>query len=428
MDANIAVYIEATFQKIRCLKENEKSEVWLASGKSGRLVILKRIALTGLPYGALKKKDYPLCPRILHTWEDEGETVVVEEYVQGESLLDRIGRKAYLTEQEAQSVLIQLCDGLAPIHAQGIIHRDIKPSNLILQNGGIIRLIDFDAARTVKEHVAEDTRFLGTKGYAPPEQFGYGQTDARSDIYSIGVTLRKSLPENYCGFLSKVLAKCTAIDPDRRYRNVQELRRAAKFRSHWAKWGRLAACGVVILGILAITLKSVPENTSIPAENPPMGTVTDMPIEMPVTGEKEDTAPIEVPAPAETMPIAEPVTEQIESMPRHTEAEREPTFSIGDEAMPTPAAHRDSDSSPVANPPEAVQVMPVEELSTPVQAARSEADAKEADKDALKRKKHEEFDSRVKLFLEHLPDSMSPEEKKRAFDEYLKILGIDEWP
>ncbi|MBQ7478743.1 MAG: protein kinase, partial [Selenomonadaceae bacterium] len=163
MDANIAVYIEATFQKIRRLKENEKSEVWLASGKSGRLVILKRIALTGLPYGALKEKDYPLCPRILHAWEDEGGTVVVEEYVQGESLLDRIGRKAYLTEQEAQSVLIQLCDGLAPIHAQGIIHRDIKPSNLILQNGGIIRLIDFDAARTVKEHVAEDTRFLGTK-------------------------------------------------------------------------------------------------------------------------------------------------------------------------------------------------------------------------------------------------------------------------
>ena len=202
--------------KIRLLKSSDKGEVWLAFEKSGRLVIHKRIAWTGLPYAILKEKGYPLIPRILHCIEEDGETLVVEEYVQGESLLDRIGRKAYLSEREAGNILLQLCDGLAPIHAQGIVHRDIKPSNLILQSGGIVRLIDFDAARTVKEHSGEDTMHLGTKGYAPPEQFGYGQTDARSDIYSIGITLRESMPEGYGGYLAKIFARCTEIDPDRR--------------------------------------------------------------------------------------------------------------------------------------------------------------------------------------------------------------------
>lgn len=76
-------------------------------------------------------------------------------YVQGESLLDRIGRKAYLSESETERVLLQLCEGLAPIHTQGILHRDIKPSNLILQSGSRIRLIDFNAARIFKEHGAK---------------------------------------------------------------------------------------------------------------------------------------------------------------------------------------------------------------------------------------------------------------------------------
>ena len=165
MDTKITAYFEEVFQRIRLLKSSDKGEVWLALEKSGRLVVLKRIALTELPYMTLKGKDYSLIPRILHCIEDNGETVVVEEYVQGESLLDRIGRKAYFSEHEAESVLLQLCEGLVPIHKQGIIHRDIKPSNLILQSGGIIRLIDFDVARIFKEHSDEDTMHLGTKGY-----------------------------------------------------------------------------------------------------------------------------------------------------------------------------------------------------------------------------------------------------------------------
>ena len=149
--------------------------------------------MTGLPYKKLKEHPQPIAPKVIYCSESDGETLIVEEYVQGESLLERLEQGRNLTEKEAEHILLQLCDGLQYLHEQGIIHRDIKPSNLILQNGGIIRLIDFDAARTVKEDKSEDTRFLGTKGYAPPEQFGYGQTDERSDIYSVGITMQKML-------------------------------------------------------------------------------------------------------------------------------------------------------------------------------------------------------------------------------------------
>ena len=66
MDAKISAYFEEAFQRIRLLKSCDKGEVWLASEQSGRLVVLKRIALTELPYRILKGKDYPLIPRILH--------------------------------------------------------------------------------------------------------------------------------------------------------------------------------------------------------------------------------------------------------------------------------------------------------------------------------------------------------------------------
>ena len=225
MNAAVDDYIKESFQKLRQLRMSEKGEVWLASDKSGKLVVIKKISLTGLPYKNLKENPQPIAPKVIYCSERDDETLVIEEYVQGETLLERLEQGRYLTEKEAAQILLGLCDGLRPLHEQGIIHRDIKPSNLILQNGGIIRLIDFDAARTVKEDKNEDTRFLGTKGYAPPEQFGYGQTDERSDIYSVGITIKKMLGKEYQGYLNNILDKCTEIDPKKRYVSVIALKR-----------------------------------------------------------------------------------------------------------------------------------------------------------------------------------------------------------
>lgn len=226
MKKNVAEYLEFRFEKLKLLKRSERGEVWLAATKqSGELVIIKRVTATDLPYDVLKNFSFALPAKIYFCAADESETVIVEEFIQGENLLARLERKNFLSESEARTILLQMCDGLAELHAQKIIHRDIKPSNMILQ-GERIRLIDFDAARIFKANKAVDTKLLGTKGYAPPEQFGSGQTDGRSDIYALGVTMKILLGSNCGEDLKEILDRCTEYDPKNRFQNVDELKDA----------------------------------------------------------------------------------------------------------------------------------------------------------------------------------------------------------
>lgn len=430
MDAHITAYIETAFLKIRLLKSSDKGEVWLASEKSGRLVIHKRIAWTGLPYAILKEKGYPLIPRILHCIEEDGETLVVEEYVQGESLLDRIGRKAYLSEREAGNILLQLCDGLAPIHAQGIVHRDIKPSNLILQSGCIIRLIDFDAARTVKEHSGEDTMHLGTKGYAPPEQFGYGQTDARSDIYSIGITLRESMPEEYDGYLAKVFARCTEIDPDRRYRNVQELRRAVTLRRFWAERGRMALLSAAVASVAAFFFlprldgtEPLPSAPAVePGGNPPA-------VRLPNATEESPAAP---------SPETSADTQEAQSAaPLGAETLQETPSTVPSAA---PYAHG-SRTPPAVSPEEVKRIDSVDAFlrefeDDPEKLAYWQtrnivfSSNTASEKEKLEAMKSGELGLRLDAFLKELPKTMTKEERNRAIEDFVarqeRLLDISD--
>ena len=432
MDAKISAYFEEAFQRIRLLKSGDKGEVWLASEQSGRLVVLKRIALTELPYRLLKGKDYPLIPRILHCVEDDGETVVVEEYVQGESLLDRIGRKAYLSEHEAESVLLQLCEGLVPIHEQDIIHRDIKPSNLILQSGCVIRLIDFDAARTFKEHSSEDTVYLGTKGYAPPEQFGYGQTDARSDIYAIGVTMRKSLPEEYCGYLATIFAKCMEIDPNRRYRDVQELRRAVILRRTWAKWGKMALLTPVIASVVAFCFlpKHDVENT-LPS--------------VPAAESKDDAPPVRLPNATEestAMPTPEKSADRIAAQ-SFASSDAESEQEIAEPASSTELSAHDGDMPSVVKQDD---INAVESVDAFMEAFKDDPEKLAywqtrnavlstnfnfSEEERLDDMKRIELGHRVNAFIKNLPTTMTQEERNQAIDDFVaeqrRLLGIEDW-
>ena len=421
MDAHITAYIEAAFLKIRLLKSSDKGEVWLASEKSGRLVIRKHIAWTGLPYAMLKEKGYPLIPRILHCIEEDGETLVVEEYVQGESLLDRIGRKAYLSEREAGNILLQLCDGLAPIHAQGIVHRDIKPSNLILQSGCIIRLIDFDAARTVKEHSGEDTMHLGTKGYAPPEQFGYGQTDARSDIYSIGITMQKALPEEYGGYLAGIFAKCMEIDPDRRYRNLQELRRALIFRRFRAGRGKAALWTLAIVSVVALCILPRFDGAEPLPSAPASESKTDSPdARLPSAAEERPAAPTSATS-DERLSVQSPV-------PSGTEPEQEVAVSTPSTSI-EPMAH-ERYIPPTASQEERKSIKSVDAFlaefkDDPEKLAywqlRKEvfsSSVNTSEEGLLEAMKGGELGLRVDAFIKNLPP-MTEAERNRAIDEFV---------
>ena len=87
---------------------------------------------------------------------------------------------------------MQICKALGILHNSGIVHRDIKPENILVRGTEAV-LIDFDAARLVKPEHRTDTQIMGTTGYAAPEQFGFSQTDARADIYSLGIVFNEML-------------------------------------------------------------------------------------------------------------------------------------------------------------------------------------------------------------------------------------------
>ena len=144
----------------------------------------------------LASLDHPNIPKVIDSFDYTGKHYLVMEYVDG-STLERllIARGHPFAEAEVRSWLDQLCSVLTYLHSRHppVIFRDLKPENIMLDRSGQIRLIDFGIARFFKPGKAKDTTLLGTLGYAPPEQYGQGQTDARSDIYALGATLHRLL-------------------------------------------------------------------------------------------------------------------------------------------------------------------------------------------------------------------------------------------
>lgn len=245
-------FIETKYERLKCLGRSDKNEVWLVSDASGNLAVMKLIKATGLPFKFLKEQPHSLWPKVIYFVESADESLIVEELVSGSTLSDILQQEKVFTESDVRSFILQLCAGLSVLHAHGIIHRDIKPSNIILTSDGRLKLIDFDAARTIKVEQDEDTRLLGTKGYAPPEQFGYGQTDGRSDIYALGKTMQELLGEEYNGYLKKILNKCCAIDMEQRFQSVDDLAQAVNDEKHPKKVYYIIAFFVVICLIITV--------------------------------------------------------------------------------------------------------------------------------------------------------------------------------
>ena len=260
-------YLSSQYEKVRRLNGADavRSEVWLVSDAAGRPAVMRIVHAGGIPFALLREHQgtvTPFWPEIFFCAEDEDETVVVEEYVSGHTLEERRVARQWLTEAEARSLLAQAAAGLAALHALGIVHRDIKPAHLIVQPGGSgafgslgsVRLIDFDAARVVTAGAAHDTHRLGTEGYAPPEQFGYGQTDGRSDLYALGVTVRELLGPTFdeTNRLGRILARCTEKDSDRRYPDAIALAAAlqpSRKRTYLRRAAVLSATAVLTLAL-----------------------------------------------------------------------------------------------------------------------------------------------------------------------------------
>ncbi len=179
-------------------------------------------------------------PRVFDCYHAGDSLVVVMEHVGGETLADVVYR-CDPSLALACDVFPRLCDAVAELHGGfdvPLIPRDLKPSNVMLSRDSMT-IIDFGIARAYREEASEDTRHFGTRAYAPPEQFGFGQTDVRSDVYALGMLLYFCLTERTpdakaraAGFADpripesfrQVIAKAAAFDPQNRYASAADMK------------------------------------------------------------------------------------------------------------------------------------------------------------------------------------------------------------
>ena len=199
---------------------------------------------------------HPNIVNIYDVGEEKGVYFIVMELVEGITLKEYIAKKGRLSVREATSIAIQVSQGLEAAHNSGIIHRDVKPQNIIISTDGKVKVTDFGIARAATNNTIS-TAVMGSVHYTSPEQARGGYSDAKSDIYSLGITMYEMLtghvpfdgestvaiaikhlqeemksPEVYVADLPRstvqIIYKCTQKSPDRRYANMTELIRDLK--------------------------------------------------------------------------------------------------------------------------------------------------------------------------------------------------------
>lgn len=168
-------------------------------------------------------------PAVYGCFERDGKAYLFRQYIEGRTLREYIGDFGVLPTKKAAELGVKICEIISRLHSSDppIIHRDIKADNIILTAEEEVYLIDFGISREYNRSAARDTCVMGTLSSAPPEQFGYGQTDERSDIYSLGVLLREMTEaegKKSAGKLSAVIKKCTMFSPEDRYKSVSEIK------------------------------------------------------------------------------------------------------------------------------------------------------------------------------------------------------------
>lgn len=207
------------------------------SGKNDEIVVNSLLAEANL----MKRLDHPALPRIVDIIDNGTTIYVIMDYIEGESLDKVLNEYGAQPEEQVIGWAKQLCDALGYLHAQKppIIYRDMKPANVMLKPEGNIKIIDFGIAREYKEQKLADTTVLGTKGYAPPEQYS-GQTDARSDIFALGMTMHHLLtgvdPRNGEAYapvrqwnpelsegIEIIIDRCVEPAPENRYQSCADL-------------------------------------------------------------------------------------------------------------------------------------------------------------------------------------------------------------
>lgn len=241
--------------EIHIIKEDERQKITLMyDANSNKRYIQRRIYDDKRDiYKTLASINHPNIPSIINV-EFDSDTVVTEEYIEGESLRQLMDENTVFTKKQIINIAKQIVSAMEELHKFNIIHRDIKPDNIILDGAGHIWLIDYDIARICRDEIRKDTEAMGTFGYAPIEQFGMMPTDFKTDIYAFGVTLSQLLDKSGVkGSLLKVAEKCKRLDPAQRYQSASKVKSALKYRN--LKKMLIIAVLIFVVGVGAWFLK-----------------------------------------------------------------------------------------------------------------------------------------------------------------------------
>ena len=232
-----------------CLKESEDSSTFLVKETAtGILCVLKwgRNRQTEFLRNEMeimkKMADRKLSgiPKAYRIFEENGEVYLVREYIEGMSLAQMVLQKGGISEAEICRISRKICQTAEQFQNpdEPMIHRDIKPENIVVTPGGEVVFIDFGTMCSYKKDGSRDTFVVGTRGTAAPEQYGYTQTDQRTDVYAIGQTMLYMVSESYemnqlseCAVsrrMKKIIEKACSFEPDKRYGDAAQLRRAVE--------------------------------------------------------------------------------------------------------------------------------------------------------------------------------------------------------
>lgn len=215
---------------------NEEKDVRLVQHSvSRRIFVQKKLEVYDREvFQYMKDHPVPDTPRIYVLAEEDSRLIVIEEYINGRSLQEILDEQGVLPRGSAREIMVKLCRILCDLHSADppIIHRDIKPSNVLIQDDGRVVLIDMNAAKKFRTGHARDTRLIGTHGYAAPEQYGFGASDVRTDIYALGVLmnvmLTGCLPSETMadGPEGQWIEGCVKMDPEDRFSSMEEVLQA----------------------------------------------------------------------------------------------------------------------------------------------------------------------------------------------------------
>ena len=225
------------FEGLECLSASDGYETILVKDKkTGELCIAKCYSIEHPLYRQTEPDELRIIkhdriPSFICEYKDDKSRCVVREYIKGRTL-DEIAKERAFSEEEIYSIIEQILEILEKLHSNipSIIHRDIKPQNIVISDDEKVYLIDFGISKIFTGENTNVTTVFGTRDFAPPEQYGFSETDSRSDIYSLGVLFKwlitgdvKKAPEKTSKYY-KIIEKCTAFDPNDRFKTASDVK------------------------------------------------------------------------------------------------------------------------------------------------------------------------------------------------------------